>query len=157
MEEYLTFSNNSKLYRFAQSSLVCVEANGNYSTFTFNDGSEWEDVVIQLGKVFDNIEYQLRQTGSNFIQIGRSLIVNRNYIRSINTATGELELYCGSENVSSELFVYKNNDNSALKEKDPKKKKIASDFRVRDEKRTIVKEASKEALKKLKNEMEKNF
>ena len=156
MDEFLTISTETKLFRFAQSSIVCVEADGNYSTFTLSDGSTHE-ITIQLGKVEKLMEYQFKQFGVNFIQVGRSLIVNRNYIQSIEPAQKKLVMFCGSNSTGNELFVYKNEDFSDLKSKDIKEKKLSRDYTVKDEKRTIYLSASPNALKELKEELEKNF
>lgn len=156
MEEFLTISSDTKLFRFAQSSIVCVEADGNYSTFTLSDGSKHE-FTMQIGKVEELIEYQIKKNGTNFIKVGRSLIVNRNYIQSIEPAQKKLVMFCGSNSSGNELFVYKNEDFGDLKSKDIKERRLSRDYTVKDEKRTIYLSAASTALKELKEELEKNF
>ena len=156
MDEFLTISNETKLFRFAQSSIVCVEADGNYCSFTLSDASKF-GFTMQIGMVEKLMAYQFKEKGVNFIRVGRSLIVNRNFIQSVEPAKKLLVMFCGSNNTGKELYVYKNDDNSVLKEKDAIKKKIPQDYTVRNEFRTIKLSASTEALKDLKEELEKNF
>ena len=103
------------------------------------------------------MSYQFHQKGVNFIRVGRSIIVNRNYIQSIEPTKKKLTLFFGTNYTGSDLFVYKNNDISALKSKDIQEKKIPHDYIVKDENRTIVLHASTDALYKLKEELEKIF
>lgn len=157
MDEFLTLSTDTKLFRFAQSSIVYIEADGNYCTITLSDGST-HDFTIQLGTVEKLMLSQFKHAGAGtFIRVGRSLIVNRNFVQSIEPGKKSLVMFCGSSSTGNELFVYKNDDKSILKQKDVKKKAIPSEYKVKDIYKTFHLTAAADALKDLKKELEKNF
>ena len=83
MKRKLIISNSIELIRLYAEDIVCIEADGNYSTF-FLVGGEKRLVLFQLGQLEQMIGEQLAEEAKAFIRIGRSLIVNRNYIYYIN-------------------------------------------------------------------------
>ncbi len=86
----LIISTNSDLLRLRCDSIVCVEADGNYSQVRLS-GGETRLVTMQLGQMEQLIARQLGAHGSRFIRIGRSLIVNREHIWHINLGQQKLE------------------------------------------------------------------
>ena len=62
---------------------MCITADGDYSVVVQNNGHS-KTVIRQLGKIVEDISKQLKETGYKFIRIGRSLIVNKDYIHVIN-------------------------------------------------------------------------
>ena len=83
MSEYLIISTSVDLMRTASDSIVFVSSDGNYSSFMFTSGDS-RIVTLQLGQVEQLIAKQLSTTRSNFIRLGKSLIINRKYINYIN-------------------------------------------------------------------------
>jgi DNA-binding LytR/AlgR family response regulator len=82
-------------------------------------GGEIRMVTFQLGQIEEMIQQQLPEMRSNFIRIGRSLIININHVYHIN--------------ISRQQLLLKDRDN------------------------TYTLSASKEALKALKEFIEKNI
>lgn len=66
-----------------------ITAEGNYSEAYLQDGTH-RLVPFQLGQMVDLLEDQLGEEESPFIRIGKSLIVNRNYIFLIDISEQEL-------------------------------------------------------------------
>ena len=66
-----------------------IKAEGNYSE-VFIKGGKKQKVSFQLGKLVIMIEEQLGEDESPFIRIGKSLIVNRDFVYQINISEQEL-------------------------------------------------------------------
>ena len=94
MQEFLVISTSVDLVRVASDDIVFVSSDGNYSSFVFAS-SESRIVNLQLGQVERLLAKQLPQSGSNFIRIGKSLIINRLYIHYINLHKQLLVLTAG--------------------------------------------------------------
>lgn len=157
MEEYLIISNSSKLHRMAHDSIVYVKGDGNYSTFYLSDGSAIQDVVMQLGHVEKLIELQLKQNGYKFIRLGKSHIINTQFVKSIETGVGTLTMFCYSNLLKPEIYADKITDFSELKSHNPAIKAIPHDYKVKIEYKTIEIKASSEALRRLKEQIEKLY
>ena len=83
MTERLIISTNVDLLRINSEHIVYILADGNYSTLVATDGGEYL-ITMQLGQVEKIIERQLTESGVNFIRIGKSIIINKQYITYIN-------------------------------------------------------------------------
>lgn len=94
MKEYLVISTNVDLLRVASESIVFISSDGNYSSFVFTYG-ESRVVTMQLGQVERLLAIQLDRSGADFIRIGKSLIINRNFISYINLTKQQLVLSDG--------------------------------------------------------------
>ncbi len=71
--------------------VVYVSADGNYSAITTVDGSRFV-VTLQLGQIEKRIARLLDENDNRFIRIGKSLIVNRDFIAFINPARQKMVL-----------------------------------------------------------------
>lgn len=91
MSEYLIISTSVDLIRTASDSIVFISSDGNYSSFVFTSGDS-RIVSLQLGQVEQLISKQLNTTRSNFIRLGKSLIINKKYISYINISKQQLVL-----------------------------------------------------------------
>ena len=60
-----------------------ITADGNYSVITMADGGNFV-LTLQLGQIERRIAEMLDQDDNRFIRIGKSLIVNRDFIAFIN-------------------------------------------------------------------------
>ncbi len=83
MGKRLVFSTNTEIIRMPPESLVYVIADGNYSAITMADGERYV-LTLQLGQIEHLIAESLVATDNRFIRIGKSLIVNRDFIVLIN-------------------------------------------------------------------------
>ncbi len=91
MDGYLIISTSNDLVRIAARHIVCIVADGNYSTI-FQTGNELRMVTLQLGQLERLIADQLPQIGQTFIRVGKSLIINSNAVYYINVPKQQLIL-----------------------------------------------------------------
>lgn len=97
MKEYLVISTSIDLLRLAAEDVMFITSDGNYSTFMLAYGTT-HVVTLQLGQIEKMIEHQLEREGDKYIRIGKSLIVNRDYIQYINIPKQQLVLSDGKMN-----------------------------------------------------------
>lgn len=88
---HIIISKGTEFLRIPQDRLVYISSDGNYSTVVTLDNRE-RLVAFQLGQIEDMIGEQLGDDGSNFLRIGRRLIVNTDYVYSIDIGKQELIL-----------------------------------------------------------------
>jgi len=74
----LIFRNTSGVVFIEPSEIVYIEAAGNYSVFHLSN-SKTETVTMLLGKVEEQLP------GEAFFRIGRSIIINLDYLKKVNT------------------------------------------------------------------------
>ena len=87
----IIISKGTELLRIPQEKLVYISSEGNYSNVITVDNRK-RLVTYQLGQIEDMIGDQLGDTGSNFLRLGRSLIINTDYIYVIDIAKQQLIL-----------------------------------------------------------------
>ena len=85
MEGFIVISKGTEMLRVPASRLVYISADGNYSEVTTQD-SRKRIVSFQLGQIEDMIGEQLGDDGSNFIRLGRGLIINLDFVYWIDVA-----------------------------------------------------------------------
>ena len=91
MKKQLIISTSIDLVRIAPDKIVYIASDGNYSTLVQTD-NEVRMLSYQLGQIEKMISTQLGSEGNIFIRIGKSLIINRSYIYSINIPKQKLTL-----------------------------------------------------------------
>ena len=74
--------------------VVFITADGNYSAITMADGGDYV-LTLQLGQIEKRISAMVDNGDNRFIRIGKSLIVNREFITFINPARQKLTLSDG--------------------------------------------------------------
>lgn len=87
----LTFATASELIRIPSAALVYVTADGNYSSITMADGSVYV-LTQQLGQIERKLADALSASDRRFVRIGKSLIVNREFITFIHPVRQKLTL-----------------------------------------------------------------
>lgn len=85
---WLKISNSTELNRFQTDDIVFIHADGNYSDIALVNGKS-RKLTLQLQN-FDRMLQEL--DGYKFTRVGRSLIVNKNYIESISLPDQRLRL-----------------------------------------------------------------
>ena len=83
MNRRLIFSTSTEIVRVPSDSVVFITADGNYSSATTADGETFV-LTMQLGQIERHIERTLDKEDHRFIRIGKSLIVNRDFIAFIH-------------------------------------------------------------------------
>ena len=91
MNPAFVISTANELFRFQPEDIVFISADRNYSHLFTADGDE-KIVVLQLGHIEENLARQLNEEATQFIRIGRGLIINRKYIYYINLQKNQLVL-----------------------------------------------------------------
>lgn len=91
MENFLIISTSVDLIRIAYNRIVYISADGNYSNIVLADG-DVRLVTFQLGQVEKIIAEQIERDCNVFIRIGKSLIINVNFIYYINVTKQQLIL-----------------------------------------------------------------
>lgn len=91
MASYLTITNSKELLRLPTDSIVYVDGSGDYSHIIMANGKNLV-VTYQLGQIEEMLKEQLNQDGRHLVRIGKSLIINLNYLFMINPAKKQLIL-----------------------------------------------------------------
>lgn len=87
----LRFSTTTELVRVPGEAVVFISADGNYSVINTTDRSKYV-LTMQLGQIERHIADTIQADDNRFIRIGKSLIVNRDFITLINPARQRLVL-----------------------------------------------------------------
>lgn len=83
MSKNLIFTTSTELIRVPADAVVCIMADGNYSSVKTIDGCDYV-LTLQLGQIERRISEMVEAGDNRFIRIGKSLIVNREFITCIN-------------------------------------------------------------------------
>ncbi len=83
MQQELIARNSTELFRFCASDIICIKADGNYCEVTLSNGKA-EVLPFKLGHMEELCQQQLGAYSNNFIRIGRSHMINTEYICNIN-------------------------------------------------------------------------
>ena len=83
MKKQIIISTTNELVRVLPERIVYISSDGNYSTMVLHDKTE-HLFTFNLSHFQKLIELQLKDEANQFIRIGKSLIINRNYIYRIN-------------------------------------------------------------------------
>lgn len=94
MRKDLLFFTSTELLRIPADAVVFITADGNYSAITMADGGDYV-LTLQLGQIEKRISEMVDNGDNRFIRIGKSLIVNREFITFINPARQKLTLSDG--------------------------------------------------------------
>ena len=84
--------------------LVCVAA-GNYTDIYLVNHTKYPTIRIQIGQLWTKIKELGKMIGHHLERIGRSYIINMNYIQYVNPKKGNLTLHT---NKDVELKLQKN-------------------------------------------------
>lgn len=91
MSKVIVISKGTELFRIPADRLVYAKAEGNYSTVVTQDNRKTM-VSLQLGQIEDLIGDQLGDEGNNFVRLGRGLVINTDFIFSIDTTKQRIVL-----------------------------------------------------------------
>ena len=94
MSKKLIFSTSTETLSVNPDAVVYINADGNYSVITMADGGEYV-LTMQLGQIERRIAEQPDVSADLFIRIGKSLIVNHEFITFVNPTRQKLILSDG--------------------------------------------------------------
>ena len=86
MNKLIVISTGTELLRIPADRLVYISADGNYSDVVTQDNRKTM-VSMQLGQIEDLIAEQLGAEGENFGRVGRGLVINMDYVFSIEISS----------------------------------------------------------------------
>ncbi|MBQ0016143.1 MAG: LytTR family transcriptional regulator [Bacteroidales bacterium] len=86
--EWIKISTSNELVRVHPDDIIFIAADGNYSDLYLFDGKPYK-MTFQL-HYFDEVFHSLQS--NTFVRVGKSLIVNKQYIQIINLSAQELRL-----------------------------------------------------------------
>ena len=89
MKKQIIISSTNELVRVLPERIVYISSDGNYSTMVLHDKTE-HLFTFNLSHFQKLLEKQLKDEASQFIRIGKSLIINRDYIYRINLTKQQL-------------------------------------------------------------------
>lgn len=89
--KHIVISKGTEFLRVPSDRLMYISSDGNYSNVVTLDGKE-RLVSLQQGQIEDLIGDQLGDHSGNFLRLGRSLIINVDYICLIDIAKQQLIL-----------------------------------------------------------------
>lgn len=91
MSNHIVYSTSTEFIRIPVEAIVYVSADGNYSCITMADG-EVHMLTLQLGHVVQLIEKSVNKRDNRFLRMGKSLIINKEYVTVINPSRQKLIL-----------------------------------------------------------------
>lgn len=91
MTKYLIVINNNELVRVSAERVAYISSDGNYTTMVLVDGEE-HLFSFNLSAFEKLIEQQLGTYAQLFIRLGKSLIINANYIYYVNVSKQQIVL-----------------------------------------------------------------
>ena len=91
MPAFIVISKGTELLRIPAERLVYISAEGNYSHLVTQDNRKTM-VSFQLGQLEDLIGDQLGDSGGNLVRLGRGLIINTDFVFSIDITLQRLVL-----------------------------------------------------------------
>ncbi|MBQ9588128.1 MAG: hypothetical protein IJR26_09765 [Bacteroidales bacterium] len=145
MKEFLILANSRELTHIESSDIWYISADGNYSHIFLTNGNKIL-VTKQLGDVKKAIDTYLPHYRGDFHRIGQSLIINRIYLFSINLTEQQLVL---SDRRAEGYLVGYSAGYSDCRSGKPSYINLDSTSKGK------VLNASKDSLKRLKEEIEK--
>ena len=91
MPKFITISTKTELLRIPSEILMYVTSDGNYSTLYTQDGKS-RLVSLQLGQIEDLIGEYFEEDQSPFARLGKSLIVNKDFVFFIDISKQTITL-----------------------------------------------------------------
>lgn len=82
-KEYFVIVTRDEYRRIASDDILYIQADANYSKIFLTNGSTKFQITGQLGHVAGWIDERLPNSSKNFVKVGRSLIINMEYIYHI--------------------------------------------------------------------------
>ncbi|WP_455162070.1 LytR/AlgR family response regulator transcription factor [Tannerella forsythia] len=91
MDRYLIIKTRDELLRIRISNILYLEADRNYTKLLLTEGIQFT-FAINIGKIERMLDTQASDSGSQLVRVGKSYIINKNYILQINLPKQKLLL-----------------------------------------------------------------
>ncbi len=91
MDRYLIIKTRDELLRICISNILYLEADRNYTKLLLTEGIQFT-FAINIGKIEGMLDTQTSDSRSQLVRVGKSYIINKNYILQINLPKQKLLL-----------------------------------------------------------------
>ena len=91
MDRYLIIKTRDELLRMRISNILYLEADRNCTKLLLTEGIQFT-FAINIGKIERMLDTQASDSGSQLVRVGKSYIINKNYILQINLPKQKLLL-----------------------------------------------------------------
>ena len=91
MDKYLIIKTRDEFLRLRINDILYLEADRNYTKLLLTEGIQFT-FAINLGKIEEMLENQILDSKSTLLRVGKSYIINKNYILQINLPRQKLLL-----------------------------------------------------------------
>ncbi|GHT15471.1 hypothetical protein FACS189426_23100 [Bacteroidia bacterium] len=105
MDRYLVFKTRDELVRIKIERILYFEAERNYTKLVLTNGIQFI-FAINLGKIEEILENQIRDYASVLLRVGKSFIINKNHVLQISLPKTKL-LFAAADGKAKELIVPK--------------------------------------------------
>jgi DNA-binding LytR/AlgR family response regulator len=105
MDKYLIIKTRDELLRIKIEQILFFEADRNYTKLILSNNIQFT-FAINIGKIEEILEKQMRGIGSTLMRVGKSHIINKNHILQINLPKQRLILLT-ADNKPKELTISK--------------------------------------------------
>lgn len=91
MDKYLIIKTRDEFLRIRINDILYLEADRNYTKLLLTEGIQFT-FAINIGRLEDMFENQVVESKKMLIRVGKSFIINKNYILQINLPKQKLVL-----------------------------------------------------------------
>ncbi|GHT54917.1 hypothetical protein FACS189451_01890 [Bacteroidia bacterium] len=105
MDRYLVFKTRDELVRIKIERILYFEAERNYTKLVLTNGIQFV-FSVNLGKIEEILEAQIPNYNSVLLRVGKSFIINKNYVLQISLPKNKL-LFEAADGKTRELIVPK--------------------------------------------------
>ena len=105
MEKYLVFKTRDELVRIKIERILYFEAERNYTKLVLTNGIQFV-FTVNLGKIEEILEKQIKSYSSVLVRVGKSYIINKSHVLQINLPKTKL-LFSAMDGKAKELIVPK--------------------------------------------------
>jgi DNA-binding LytR/AlgR family response regulator len=95
-ERLIHFKNYSGVLILREEDILFVKADGNYAIVTMYNG-ESEYIFERIGEI------EKRMSSHTFMRAGKSIIINRKYLRQINVKKSTIQLATGKVSIDVDI------------------------------------------------------
>ena len=105
MDRYLIFKTRDELVRIKIDQILYFAAERNYTKLILSNNIQFV-FAVNLGKIEEILEKQVKDYSKALIRVGKSFIINKNHVMQINLPKTKL-LFSASDGKARELIVPK--------------------------------------------------
>jgi len=105
MDRYLVFKTRDELVRIKIERILYFEAERNYTRLVLTNGIQFV-FAVNLGKIEEILESQVRDYSVSLVRVGKSYIINKNHVLQISLPKAKI-LFAAADGKAKELNLPK--------------------------------------------------